>query len=75
MKVIETELKNIPLHMMTRRYTRMTVEQACAAYKIKTGVNPELVYVLPTGEIAIPFAAKIYYPESRAIQLGLMGNE
>ena len=75
MKVIETTWKKIPLHILTMRYKHMTVEQACYAYKKKTGVTAELVYVFPSGEIAIPFIAKIFYPGSGEIQLGLLGDE
>lgn len=80
MKVIEVDFKDVPLYILTRRYAGLTVEQAAAAFKKRTGTNPDIVYKLPRNQIAIPFVAEVMQPNGVTmqwtnVQIGLVGDE
>jgi isocitrate dehydrogenase len=80
MKIIEVDFKEVPLHIITRRYSAMTVEQAVAAFTKRTGIEPDVVYKLPGNQIAIPFVAQVLVPDGETrkwtgVQIGMVGNE
>lgn len=60
---MEAKLVTVKSHrevtVVTRRYSGMTSEQAIERFVERTGQRPETFYILPNGDIAIPFIAEV----------------